>query len=530
LTVSPPATPVFSDPGGQLDRAGQELERQLANSANYCRLLDSISAQLAALNLPIALPLLRPIVATIERHLSAPLVQIDLDDFKRLTNSLYRFWVMSGRDLALQPLCEVVARRFGFIVSALKQPVAAVDLWFDSAFTMVFKSAADWHQTMAWLNPEVINPYFRYLERVYPATPRAALPAGAHQRIGYLVWSPEIAGSFAIGRILYSIMRGHAELDPRTEIFIYDRSGCSPASDAAFKALPNVTLRHLRGFSLDEISATITADAPNSLIMEGFNSASFRLMQRRLAARQFYMPCGMHPMTAPFFDGYLMYENLAQNAFALGVPRERSAILPWTLDRQFLDPIRSATEIERVRPTLPVGRPLFATFCRMEKATQPFLLAMADLLTAIPEAGLLLAGPNDQARIAGFFAARGLGDRVAMPGNVDPHVYHPHVDVFVDTFPMCGGLAPVEAMAKGVPAVFLADSGTESSRDLRDPALSAATPEEYVALAIRLAREPDFLAARQAAARAIADRTTSVIDTTRAILQHINRLPAAIAG
>lgn len=519
--------PAFSDPNGELQRAGLELAKHLTNPDHYGRLLDNVTGQLASLNRPISAALLRPILATIERHLGAPLTEINLDDFKRLTNSLYRLWNMSSRDLALLPLAEVVARRFGFIVNALQQPLPAADGWFDAAFTMVFKTAPHWHEAMAWLNPQVIEPYFRYLDRVYPVAPVPTRAApGKRARIGYLVWSPETQGSFAIGRILYSIMRGHGQIDPDTEIFIYDRSGSSPESVKAFSELPNVTLRHLRGLPrLEEMAPVIAADSLDTLIMEGFSAASFRLMQKRLVPRQFYMPCGMHPMTAPFFDGYLMYENLAQNAFALGVPQDRAAILPWTLDTQFLNPPRAAPAIDNARNSLPAGKPVFASFCRMEKVTEPFLAAMADLLQAVPDSGLLLAGPNDKSRIADFFASQGLAARVSLPGNVDPHAFHPLIDIFVDTFPMCGGLAPVEAMAKGVPAVFLADAGTESSRNLRDPHLSASNARDYVDLAIRLARDPDFFAARRDAARAIAARTTAIVDTTQAILQHINRLP-----
>lgn len=511
---------------GQLQNAGTHLAGLLTDGTQYCRLLDDVTAKLAALNRALPIAMLRPVVATVEQYLARPATQINLDDFKRLSNSLYRLWTISGRDLSLLPLCEVVAQRFGVIANALQQPLPAVDTWFDAAFTMVFKSAPDWHQAMAWLNVHVVAPYFGYLERVYPPLPAPSKPGHERRRIGYLAWSTELGGSFAIGRILYSIMRGHADSGSADDIFIYDRTGASAEAEAAFGKLGNVRLRQLRHLpEIGDSARIIAGDGLDVLIMEGFSAASFRLAQMRLAPRQYYMPLGMHPMTAPFFDGYLMYENLAGNAFELGVPREKSALLPWRLDTGFLNPPRSPEAIDNARLALPPGGPVFATFCRMEKATEPFLRAMARLLHAVPKAGLLLAGPNDQARIAGFFRQEGLGERVALPGNVDPHVFHPLIDIFVDTFPMCGGLAPVEAMAKGVPAVFLADTGTESSRALRDPALCAATPDEYVAMATRLATDGAFMEARRQAALAIAARTTSVVDTTHAILQHINALP-----
>lgn len=507
----------------ELTRAAQVLEKNLDSPDNYARLFEDIAARLAARKRPIPAFQLLPLLSTIEGHLATCADRVDLENFRRVSRGLYYLWQLSGRDLVLTSLTEIIARRFGQLLDTVNIPLAAIDNSFNDLFFMAFKSAPNWHEAMAWLNPQLIEPYFRYLDRVHPVP---SLPFSAQKsernRIGYLVWSLEVQGSFAIGRMLYSIMRGHAAADPDTNIYIYSSSRASSKSIAAFAGLPNVKLRELYLLpSLEEKALTIAHDSLDALIMEGCSAESFRLMQKRMVGRQFYMPLGMHPMTAPFFDGYLIYENMAQNAFKLGVPRDRASILPWTLDSEFLNPERTARELYLGLRYLPKGKPIFATFCRMEKITNQVLFAMAEVLRRVPEAGLLLAGPNDNTRIRDFFSRQGLAPRISVPGSVDPHAIHPYVDVFLDTFPMCGGLAPVEAMAKGVPVVFLSDIGTESSCSLRDPTLSAANIEDYVELSVRLASDPAFLASRRASAFSIAARVSSIVESSRIILQHL---------
>lgn len=517
----------FIDRDGRLRLANAELAKLTGSSAAFCQMLENITSQLASLKMRFAPELLHPTIAAVEEYLRLPVTEVNLLDFRRLTNSTYRLWSISNRDMTLLPAAEMLSQRFGLIANAVRQPIPELDDLFNLSFTMTFKTTPHWHETMALLGAQMIQPYFNYLDRVYTIAQRPAAPprSGRKRRIGYLTWSPEITGSYAIGRVIYSIARGHALLDQGDEIFIYDRTGCSLATQQAFAEIPAVTMRHMSKTQAPcDIAQIIAADQLDVLIMEGFSAASFRVMQMRLASLQLYMPLGMHPMTASFFDGYVLYENIAREALALGVPTDRSTIVPWTLDERFLNPPLGGKDIGSAQPLLPAGKTIFAAFCRMEKITSPFLVAMAELLRRIPDAGLLLAGPNDKSRVAAYFASQGLSDRVSLPGPVDPHAFHSLIDVFVDTFPMCGGLAPVEAMAKGVPCLFLDGPGTESSRTLRDAAITASDADKYVALAVRLATDPLFMADRRKTALDIAAKTMNVAETTRNILNNINIL------
>jgi glycosyltransferase involved in cell wall biosynthesis len=433
--------------------------------------------------------------------------------------------------MVLRSITEHLATRFGLIAGALKVPVPQFDAIFDQVFGPAFKSATRWEETAELLRDRMLNPYFGYLERVYPRAvrPRTAIPPGRPLRIGYLCWSHECGGSFAIGRILYSLLHGHAVLGAEiNESFLYSQSRCSPETDALFHSLPGLTLRDFSKLREPEaVAAAIAADRLDALVVEGFNAFAFRVSQCRSSPLQLYMPLGLHPLAAPFYDGYLIYENLGDMPFTLGVPRDRSGILPWMLDNVFLNPRRSAEQIAAARAALPPGGPVFAAICRMEKVSDPYMETMARVLDAAPQAGLLIAGPNDRSRVQRFFDARGLSGRVRVLGSVDAHAFHNVIDVFTDTFPMFGGLAPVEAMAKGVPAIYMEEPGVHGSDDLRDPTLKASDAEGYFRIAFRLATDPTFRAERRGVAKAVATARADVAATARAVCDHVRNVAAA---
>ncbi|MBI2383236.1 MAG: glycosyltransferase, partial [Gammaproteobacteria bacterium] len=540
IATPPPRPPALHDTtsvASQTDRLASDWLRQAEGELvtpsislkDFCDRLYAITPRLLTLQGRFTTGQLDDVRNALARRLDAATLDLNLESFAKLAQGIYRIWWASKRDQAFMPIAEMFARHAGRVATTARSPNRALDGIFNIGFQMAFKTSDDWRQTMAYLNRSLCQPYFHYLERVYPASSKPRiLQSGRPRRIGYLTWSSQLEGSYALGRVVYSIARGHSEtIGEQNRIFVYSQNQSSAHTERAFAAVPGVTFRDLH--KITDIAgkvAAIAADKIDALVLSGFDADSLRIVQARPASVQLYMPLGMHPMAAPFFDGYLLYENLAADAPALGVPMEHAKILPWTLDAQFLCPGRSEAEIARARKSLPAGKPVFAVFCRMEKATIGFLETMAEILQRLPEAALVIAGPNDRSRIFDFFSSRRLSDRVSLPGEVDPHAYHHLIDVFVDTFPMCGGLAPIEAMAKGIPTVFLDGAGTESSRGLRDPELRARDRAHYVELAVRLASDADFLAKRRDAARSIAANASRVGDTARAIVEHIEALGA----
>ena len=98
-------------------------------------------------------------------------------------------------------------------------------------------------------------------------------------------------------------------------------------------------------------------------------------------------------------------------------------------------------------------------------------------------------------------------------------------DVFLDTLPFNAGTTASDSLWAGVPVVtrsgeaFAARMAGSLLHAIGMPELIANTPEEYVALAVRLGNEPEFLAATKA--KLAANRTTKPLFDTDRFRKHI---------
>ncbi|WP_428423381.1 tetratricopeptide repeat protein [Methylibium sp.] len=168
-------------------------------------------------------------------------------------------------------------------------------------------------------------------------------------------------------------------------------------------------------------------------------------------------------------------------------------------------------------PVLGSGRVSFGSFNNIAKLSDHTLGLWAQVLRAVPGSRLFLktrslAEPANQANIAQFFEAQGVApDRLVFnpwrPDLVSHLELYREIDIALDSFPFNGATTTCETLWMGVPVVTLAGR-THPSR-MGASLLSAighkdwiATSDaEFVAIATRLAAEPQALAAWRAQAR-----------------------------
>lgn len=166
----------------------------------------------------------------------------------------------------------------------------------------------------------------------------------------------------------------------------------------------------------------------------------------------------------------------------------------------------------------PDDRPMtFGCFNNLAKVTDPMLRLWARILSEVEGSRLFLkaAGLNSpvaQRRIEQIMSAAGIGrDRLILRGHERSYQSHlalyGQVDVALDTFPYTGTTTTCEALWMGVPVVTLVGS-THRSRvslsllsSIGLAQLSARSEDEYVSIAVELARDRAGLAKLAASLR-----------------------------
>jgi len=159
-------------------------------------------------------------------------------------------------------------------------------------------------------------------------------------------------------------------------------------------------------------------------------------------------------------------------------------------------------------PATRTGRVTFGCFGSGTKINPPLVEWWSRILTRAPESRLLIRNfelsPADNRRaLLRQFVGHGIDpERLLLVGKGTRHDIlrsYAEVDVALDTYPYCGGNTTAEALWQGVPVVTLAGPRFSSSygasllNGAGCPELIARTVDEYIALAVALARSPDRL-------------------------------------
>lgn len=167
-------------------------------------------------------------------------------------------------------------------------------------------------------------------------------------------------------------------------------------------------------------------------------------------------------------------------------------------------------------PIVERGIVTFGSFNRATKLTDQTLDLWAQVVASVPGSGMVLKSPGlddavNRDRILAAFAARGVdAERLEILGTTPRYAHmeaYAKIDVQLDSFPHNGGATTFDGLMQGVPCVtmlgvLMQARGSASfltTVGLGD--LVARTPDEYVEIAGRLARDPDRLVAERASLR-----------------------------
>lgn len=160
-------------------------------------------------------------------------------------------------------------------------------------------------------------------------------------------------------------------------------------------------------------------------------------------------------------------------------------------------------------PAAEAGCVTFGSFNNLAKMNAAVVALWAGVLEAVPGARLLLKNPSlsdgaSRQRYLRMFEDHGVApERVELLGRTPTPVEHlalyGRVDIALDTFPYAGTTTTCEALWMGVPVISLAGErhagrvGASLLAVVGHPEWVASSPEDYIAIAGRMARDPEQL-------------------------------------
>ena len=196
-------------------------------------------------------------------------------------------------------------------------------------------------------------------------------------------------------------------------------------------------------------------------------------------------------MDADLFDGFI-------HVFQSGLEGTRfsnraAEWIPTTSDIQAR--LRTSESVNRHSLGIESASSVSATFGHLQKLSGRYLNALCEILNRFPGHFHLFAGSGNVRSVRSVLHAEGVLPRVRFLGQVpDVAPLLGAIDIYLASFPQCGGHSILEAMGAGKPVVTIRippDSAFNAGAELvesRD--LVASRDGDYIAIADRLLRNP----------------------------------------
>lgn len=430
------------------------------------------------------------------------------------------------RQLLLPLLGAVLARR------DMDNAMAIEGVLFEH-YVKAVETEAHFAACMAAIEP-LLTEAGRYWRAALPPLPQPSLTPP--YRIGFFIHS---ASTLAHIEVLLNTFKGYRMLDEQPfEPIVYCFGGKSPAMERALAAL-GVRLVMLNErypetaqspwARLLKLRELLAEDGVQQLVWTSMVAILPLAFGMRIAPVQTWFAMKYRNFSQPDIDGYVTGSALTRFGAFAG-RRWRTAMLG--VDDWYAPALEPQAAALRSTIDAPV---VAMTLARTEKMQDPaYLQAMVALLQANAQAVFLWAGRAEDPTVVEAFRAGGVLERTRFIGWVNTRLYAQVADVFLDTFPFPCGFTLFQAMAAGKPVLIYdspeaaqtglwnfikplveGDDGTPEERAelqaiIGDPAQPlipvARTPEDYVAHASRLLRDPAVRGGAGSAAKRFIDR------------------------
>jgi hypothetical protein len=272
-----------------------------------------------------------------------------------------------------------------------------------------------------------------------------------------------------------------------------------------------------------EIERSLEIDRPDVVIADMNTAIPMVLFARGVAPAQIFFQAGPPAWPGPGLDA--VFNSFGFDAELAGWGSAMQLQLGSYLD--IADLIGSALEedLAAERRLFAPGLRLVGSYGRLVKVTIEYLQAAERILKRCPDIGLALGGTGDASHIRDFIAASSVRERIFLEERfVSKHVWGRMLTLFLDTWPITGGVSAREVLAKGTPVVMLRNAEMPALHRQRDPALIAADWAQYESFAVDLLTDPSAYARASANASALASRLSDPGPFTEEFNRDIRRV------
>lgn len=396
----------------------------------------------------------------------------DLQTYGRTRDPIYKPRRLELAKAAAEKFPECAGKDKGFDVFC----------WlYDKAFALMWQQMTDYRDTQYEIRETLIEPARKYF------TPEPLRQKGKIKRVAYLCAQTTVSGPYANGRSLYSFAKGHSG---DFEMYWYNYGAGEPQVVENLRAM-GYTFRNFGGSPSEKVAnirAACEFDEIDVLIADMYWSVPLALFEMRSAPYQLYLSMGFQKFPA---DKVLLMDTMTRFD-------EDAAIIPYTLAEEFL------YQEDMANPRY--GEVVLGTHCRREKCSPEFMAVVEEILDQRPNAHYVTYGRG---------TLNSAHPRIHIKEADSPHRILPSIDVYLDTFPLCGCMSVLEAGAHGVPAITWSHESTKSYDRFKGVIVNSR--EEYIAEAVKMIDSQPYRDFMGAAGKARAMKVTDVKAGAQAI-------------
>lgn len=353
---------------------------------------------------------------------------------------------------------------------------------------------------------EVVIPFSRHLIRHCEGESlkkRTKLSSDGTINVCYLSMFCYLGDGNALANIIYSCLEGHhAIASGKFNIHLY---AWMYYDDEFIEKVESLGVKvtcfelHKDMNNLAKLRQAFFDDSIDVLITDTNGGVATYLFESRVAPIQVFYDLGMPFWSLKNMDSVISMRGNDADYHAgydyHELPITHIDATIWTRPDQAV--------VDGERSKYPAASHVLGYYGRAAKVNESYLNIIREILRRHDDAIFILGCTGDASLISGFIAQNALEGRLILVNEfVDGHLYSEIFDIFMDTFPLVGGISCREAMAKEKPVVsMVSEEWNKLISVSRDPELVARDADAYTTIVDRLISDESYY--REAGQRAL---------------------------